>query len=61
MISVDERIAAATGTAVEQGEPLNVLYYRIAEEYKFHYDFLSANNEDERRLLKEGVSANIRF
>ena len=61
VISVDERIAAATGTAVEQGEPLNVLYYRIAEEYKFHYDFLSANNEDERRLLKEGGQRKYTF
>ena len=59
--SVEERIAAATGTTVEQGEPLNVLYYRIAEEYKFHYDFLSANNEDERRLLKEGGQRKYTF
>lgn len=61
IFSVDERIAAATGTTVEQGEPLNVLYYRIAEEYKFHYDFLSAKNEDERRLLKEGGQRKFTF
>ena len=61
IFSVDERIAAATETTVEQGEPLNVLYYRIAEEYKFHYDFLSANNEDERRLLKEGGQRKYTF
>ena len=61
IFSIDERIAAATETTVEQGEPLNVLYYRIAEEYKFHYDFLSANNEDERRLLKEGGQRKYTF
>ena len=61
IFSVDERIAAATNTTVEQGEPLNVLYYRIAEEYKFHYDFLSVNNEDERRLLKEGGQRKYTF
>ena len=61
IFSVDERIAAATDTIVEQGEPLNVLYYRIAEEYKFHYDFLSANNEEERRLLKEGGQRKFTF
>ena len=59
--SVEERIAAATHTTVEQGEPLNVLYYRIAEEYKYHYDFLSPNNEDERRLLKEGGQRKYTF
>ena len=61
IFSIDERIAAATNTSVEQGEPLNVLYYRIAEEYKFHYDFLSANNEDEKRLLTEGGQRKYTF
>ena len=61
IFSVEERIAAATHTTVDQGEPLNVLYYRIAEEYKFHYDFLSPNNEDERRLLKEGGQRKYTF
>lgn len=61
IFSIEERIAAATDTTIEQGEPLNVLYYRIAEEYKFHYDFLSANNEDERRLLKEGGQRKFTF
>ncbi len=61
IISIDERIAAATDTAVEQGEPLNVLYYRIAEEYKFHYDFLSPSNEDERKLLKDGGQRKYTF
>ena len=61
IMSVDERIAAATDTAVEQGEPLNVLYYRIAEEYKFHYDFLSPGNEDERKLLEEGGQREYTF
>ena len=61
IISVDERIAAATDTALEQGEPLNVLYYRVSEEYKFHYDFLSADNEGDTNLLREGGQRKYTF
>ncbi|HWT12599.1 MAG TPA: 2OG-Fe(II) oxygenase [Allosphingosinicella sp.] len=36
--SLNRRIAAASGTTVEQGEPLQVLRYRPGEEYKPHFD-----------------------
>jgi prolyl 4-hydroxylase len=36
--ALNRRIAAASGTGVEQGEPLQVLRYRPGEEYKTHYD-----------------------
>lgn len=34
------RLAAATGTRVEQGEPLNVLHYAPGQEYREHMDTL---------------------
>ena len=36
--ALNRRIAAATGTGVEQGEPLQVLRYRPGGEYKPHFD-----------------------
>lgn len=37
------RIAAATGTAAAQGEPLHVLRYRPGQEYKSHVDTLGGD------------------
>jgi prolyl 4-hydroxylase len=36
--ALNRRIAAASGTAPEQGEPLQVLRYRPRQEYKPHFD-----------------------
>lgn len=36
--ALNRRLAAASGTAVEQGEPLQVLRYRPGGEYKPHFD-----------------------
>jgi prolyl 4-hydroxylase len=36
--ALNRRIAAASGTNVDQGEPLQVLRYRPGEEYKTHFD-----------------------
>jgi prolyl 4-hydroxylase len=38
--ALNRRIAAATGTAAAQGEPLHVLRYRPGQEYKSHIDAL---------------------
>lgn len=38
--AINRRIAAATGTTYEQGEPLQVLSYEPGEEYKLHSDAL---------------------
>ena len=38
--AINRRIAAATGTTWEQGEPAQVLCYRPGEEYKLHSDAL---------------------
>ncbi|HEU4958902.1 MAG TPA: 2OG-Fe(II) oxygenase [Sphingomonas sp.] len=37
---VNRRIAQASGTAPEQGEPLQVLRYRAGQEYRAHFDAL---------------------
>jgi prolyl 4-hydroxylase len=36
--ALNRRIAAASGTVPEQGEPLQVLRYRVGGEYKAHFD-----------------------
>jgi prolyl 4-hydroxylase len=36
--ALNRRLAAASGTAVEQGEPLQILRYREGGEYKPHFD-----------------------
>jgi prolyl 4-hydroxylase len=36
--ALNRRIAAASGTAAEQGEPLQVLRYAVGGEYKPHFD-----------------------
>jgi prolyl 4-hydroxylase len=38
--ALNRRIAKATGTAYDQGEPLQVLRYAPSQEYKPHFDFL---------------------
>jgi prolyl 4-hydroxylase len=39
--ALNRRIAAATNTAVAQGEPLHILRYRPGQEYKSHLDALT--------------------
>jgi prolyl 4-hydroxylase len=36
--ALNRRLAAASGTAVEQGEPLQILRYRPGGEYRRHFD-----------------------
>lgn len=59
--TIDERIAAASGTNVDQGEPLNVLYYQIGEEYKFHHDYLPDTGKEKMTLLKESGQRKYTF
>lgn len=42
--AINRRIAAATATSYEQGEPLQVLSYRPGQEYKLHSDALPPGN-----------------
>jgi prolyl 4-hydroxylase len=47
--ALNRRIAAATGTGVAQGEPLQVLRYRPGQEYKPHVDALTG--DDNQRII----------
>lgn len=47
--ALNRRIAAASGTDVAQGEPLQVLRYRPGEEYKPHFDAIPGF--DNQRIL----------
>jgi prolyl 4-hydroxylase len=38
--AINRRIAAVTGTNVEQGEPLAVLRYTLGQQYRLHHDCL---------------------
>ena len=38
--AINQRIAAATNTVYEQGEPLQILHYSSGQEYKLHSDAL---------------------
>jgi len=46
--AINRRLAAMTHTAVEQGEPLQILRYRPGQQYHPHYDWLGEAN---RRIL----------
>jgi prolyl 4-hydroxylase len=46
--AINRRLAAATGTAWEQGEPAQVLCYRPGEEYKLHSDALPGGVPNQR-------------
>jgi len=48
--AINRRIAAATGTDVAQGEPLQVLRYHPGQEYKPHFDALPAGEANQRIL-----------
>ena len=41
--AINQRIAAATGTTYEQGEPLQVLSYEPGQQYKMHSDALAGD------------------
>ena len=57
--AVNRRLAAVTGTAVEQGEPLQVLRYSPGQEYRKHSDALP--NADNQRILTALVYLNEGF
>ena len=42
--ALNRRMAAASGTTVEQGEPLQVLRYTPGQEYRAHFDALAAGS-----------------
>lgn len=59
--AINRRIAAATATRYEQGEPLQVLSYETGQEYKLHSDALPGGSTNQRAatflvVLSEGFS-----
>ena len=71
--ALNRRIAAVTGTAVAQGEPLQILRYRPGQEYKPHFDAIAGDpnqriltvlvylNEDYEGGETSFVNADLRF
>ena len=57
--AINRRLAAASGTAVEQGEPLQVLRYSPRQEYRSHSDALPAT--DNQRIITVLVYLNDGF
>lgn len=57
--AINRRIALATGTQYEQGEPLQVLRYDPGDEYKLHVDTLPSG--DNQRILTFLVALNADF
>jgi prolyl 4-hydroxylase len=57
--ALNRRIAAISGTAVDQGEPLQVLRYRPGQEYKSHVDAIPGF--DNQRFLTMLVYLNDNY
>ncbi len=57
--ALNRRIAAASGTDVRQGEPLQILRYRRGQEFKPHLDVLPSG--DNQRVLTTLVLLNSEF
>lgn len=49
--AINRRIAAATCTNVEQGEPLSVLRYRPRQQYRLHHDCLPGDANQRAQTL----------
>ncbi|WP_420605259.1 2OG-Fe(II) oxygenase [Novosphingopyxis sp.] len=49
--AVNRRIAAATGTGYEQGEPLQLLSYAAGQEYKLHSDALPGSGNQRIKTM----------
>lgn len=47
--AINRRIALATGTSYEQGEPLQIISYEPGEEFKLHSD--AVTHEDNQRIV----------
>jgi prolyl 4-hydroxylase len=47
--ALNRRLAAVTGTAAEQGEAVQILRYRPGQQYRSHFDFVVAS-ENQRTL-----------
>lgn len=51
---IEQRIAAITGIPVENGEPLQILYYQPGNEYLAHHDYFDPKDPGSDEILKWG-------
>lgn len=51
---IEERIAGLTRLPVENGEAIQILRYRIGEEYKPHFDYFDPEHPGGRKALEKG-------
>ena len=59
--AINRRIAAATGTNYEQGEPLQVLSYNPGDEYKPHSDAIPPSASTNQRIATFLVALNAGY
>jgi prolyl 4-hydroxylase len=52
--ALEERISALTGVPVDHGEPLQVLHYDKAGEYRPHHDYFDPSQPGSREILAKG-------
>lgn len=57
--ALNRRLAAASGTSVDQGEPLQILRYRPSQQYRNHFDFVPG--AENQRMLSALVYLNDGF
>jgi prolyl 4-hydroxylase len=57
--ALNRRLAAASGTSVDQGEPLQILRYRPGQQYRNHFDFVPG--AENQRVLSALVYLNDSF
>ncbi|HMG46709.1 MAG TPA: 2OG-Fe(II) oxygenase [Allosphingosinicella sp.] len=57
--ALNRRLAAASGTSVDQGEPLQILRYRPGQQYLNHFDFVPG--AENQRMLSALVYLNDGF
>ena len=56
--AINRRIAALSGTSIEQGEPLHILRYRPGQQYHPHHDWLPPPN---RRVMTTLIYLNEEY
>ena len=51
---IEQRIAALTGLPIENGEPLQILYYKPGNEYLAHHDYFDPNDPGSAEVMRAG-------
>lgn len=51
---LEQRIAALTGVPVDHGEPLQVLHYRVGDEYRPHHDYFDPASPGSQEHIRYG-------